>query len=517
MFEKDDHTIADLIHDETFELDPEEIRKIGYQMVDLLVEYFKDIRTTAILPNKTLQEMSKLIYEPLPQKEQTADQVLDECKKKIMPEMIRIGHPRLLGWILSSGTPIGAFADGVASALNQNVSVSGAGMATAVELLVIDWIKEILGYDPCAAGLLVSGGSLANLTALTVARNMKANFNVRNSGMKQDRSDKNMILYVSEEVHVCVPKAANILGIGTDNIRYVNVDQNFCLDTNDLRKTIVEDQKNGLHPFCVVASAGTVNTGAIDPLESIADICKQYNLWFHVDAAYGGFAALSSRLKPLLCGIECADSIALDPHKWLFIPYEAGCVLVKNSSYMKQTFAVNAEYIHAKSSSVSNEDVDFSDYGIQLSRNFRALKIWMSLKQYGVIKYGRLIDQNVNLIQYFAALINESSDFETVTKPCLSVVCFRYFPLDLQKMYKESSLVQKEKVSEYLNVLNRDVVNSMRIDGRTLLSSTILGKKFVLRACVVNYRTTKKDIVTILEILRELGNIADKKLRKTFL
>jgi len=517
MFEKDDHTIADLIHDETFDMESEEIRKIGYQMVDLLVEYFQDMRTAAILPNKTLKEMSKLIYEPLPQNEQTADQVLDECKKKIMPEMIRIGHPRLLGWILSSGTPIGAFADGVASALNQNVSVSGAGMATAVELLVIDWIKEILGYDPCAAGLLVSGGSLANLTALTVARNVKANFNVRNSGMKQDRSDKNMILYVSEEVHVCVPKAANILGIGTDNIRYVNVDQNFCLDIKDLRKKIVEDQKNGLHPFCVVASAGTVNTGAVDPLESIADICKQYNLWFHVDAAYGGFAALSSRLKPLLCGIERADSIALDPHKWLFIPYEAGCVLVKNSSYMKQTFAVNAEYIHANTSLVSNEDVDFSDYGIQLSRNFRALKIWMSLKQYGVLKYGRLIDQNVNLVQYFSALIDESLDFEIVTKPGLSIVCFRYFPMNLQKMYEESSSVQKERISEYLNVLNRDVVNSMRIDGRTLLSSTILGKKFVLRACVVNYRTTKKDIEMILEILRELGNIADKKFRKMFL
>ncbi|MCX6665984.1 MAG: aminotransferase class I/II-fold pyridoxal phosphate-dependent enzyme [Euryarchaeota archaeon] len=516
MTEKDDHTIADLIHDETFDMDPEEIRKIGYQMVDLLVEYFKDMRTSAILPNKTLQEMSKLIYEPLPQNEQTADKILDECKKKIMPEMIRIGHPRLLGWILSSGTPVGAFADGVASALNQNVSVSGAGMATAVELLVIDWIKEIIGYDPCAAGLLVSGGSLANLTALTVARNMKANFNVRHCGMKQDRLDKNMVLYVSKEVHVCVPKAANILGIGTDNIRYVNVDHNLRVDTEDLRKKIVEDQKNGLHPFCVVASAGTVNTGAIDPLESIADICKQYDLWFHVDAAYGGFAALSSRLKPLLNGIERADSIAIDPHKWLFIPYEAGCVLVKNSSYMKQTFAMGAEYIHANTSPISNEDVDFSDYGIQLSRNFRALKIWMSLKQYGVLKYGRLIDQNVHLIQYFAALINETTDFETLTDPCLSIICFRFFPTDLQKMYNDSSSIQKEMISEYLNVLNRDIIECMRRDGRILLSSTILGKRFVLRACVVNYRTTKKDIVMILEIVRELGSKSDKKLRKPF-
>jgi len=384
----------------------------------------------------------------------------------------------------------------------------------SVELLVLDWIKEILGYEPKAAGILVSGGSMANLTALAVARNAKAPFDVRSQGMRQNEPGKKMILYVSEEVHMCVPKAAHILGIGTDAIRWVNVDNNLCLDTTDLNAQITADQKDGMYPFCVVATAGTVNTGSIDPLHSIADICDKYNLWFHVDAAYGGFAAVSSNQKPLLNGITRADSLALDPHKWLFIPYEAGCVLVRNPSHMTHTFAMSAPYIHMTNGRSSSRDgVDFSDFGLQLSRQFRALKIWMSLKQYGVKKYGRLIDQNVNLARYMEALVHDSSDFEALAPSSLSIFCFRYFPEDLRQKYHRADRLQQEKIDEYLNSLNRAIGKAMYTDQRVVLSGTILGNRFVLRACIVNFRTTKKDVKEIVEILRELGAAADTQLR----
>lgn len=512
MKDKKSLELANLIKDETFDMDPEEIRQLGYHSVDIMVDYFKNIDMEPILITKTLKQMKDLLDEPLPQIEQNPRTVLNDCQNKIIANAIRIGNPRFLGWILSSGTIIGAFADGIASTLNQNVAVSGAGMATALELLVIDWIKEIIDYDSNAAGILLSGGSMANLTALATARNVTADFDVKTEGLQQD---KNMVMYVSEEVHMSVLKAADILGIGINNIHRVKVDDKFRLDTNDLKTKIIEDVNHHMFPFCVVATAGTVNTGAIDPLEPIADICKQYDLWFHVDAAYGGFAALSPQLKPLLKGITRADSVAIDPHKWLFIPFEAGCVLVKNPSHMKQTFSINAPYVHmTNTTSISNEDVDFSDYGLQLSRQFRALKIWMSLKQYGIEKYKRLINQNINLANYMSALVEESSDFEVASPVTLSVFCFRYFPEHLRQKYQEVDQLQEGKIEEYLNQLNYVIAEKMRTDQRAVLSSTVLGDKYVLRACIVNYRTTKQDIKDILTIVRELGHITDKKLRK---
>jgi glutamate/tyrosine decarboxylase-like PLP-dependent enzyme len=508
--------LEQLIRNETFDMDPEESRTLGYQVVDLMIMYLNTLQHEPILPQKTFQEMKHLINEPLPQNPQNPHDILQECQQKIITNAVHIGNPRLLGWMLASGTAISAFAEEIASTLNQNVSVSGSTIATVVELLVLDWMKQILGYDAKAGGILVSGGSMANLTALTVARNIKADFDVTSQGMIQQ--EKHMTIYVSSEVHHCVPKAAHILGIGTHNIRWVKTDENQRLDPKDLIMKINEDLSSGKKPFCVVATAGTVNTGAIDPLDAIADICQHHELWFHVDAAYGGFAALSDTYKPLLKGIERADSVVLDPHKWLFIPYEAGCVLVKNSSDMKQTFTVDAPYIHTKKNvSASDEEIDFSDYGIQLSRQFRALKIWMSLKQYGIKKYQQLIEQNIHLAQYLEAIVNESKDFENAAPAGLSTVCFRYYPQDLQQKYPEKTIAEQEKINDYLNLLNRAIIEKMRMDGRALLSSTILENKFVLRACIMNYRTTKQDIRIIIEVIRELGKKKDVELRKKFL
>ncbi|MFW6149739.1 MAG: pyridoxal phosphate-dependent decarboxylase family protein, partial [Atribacterota bacterium] len=345
-----------------------------------------------------------------------------------------------------------------------------------------------------------------------VARNTKADYNVKAQGINQNR--KNMILYVSEEVHMCIPKAANMLGIGTKNIRNVKVDQDYRLDLKDLKTKIIEDQNHHKYPFAVVATAGTVNTGAIDPLNGIADICQDYNLWFHVDAAYGGFAALSKNVKTLLKGLNRADSIALDPHKWLFIPYEAGCVLVKNPAHIRDTFFMHPAYLHVKPSKSPNEYVDLSDYSLQLSRQFRALKIWMSLKQYGTKKYERVINQNIHLAQYLEALVNESPDFQAITSANLSIFCFRYIPKDLKQRYPRMNHNKQKQINKYLNQLNQSIIEKMLKDSHILISSTILNDIFVLRVCIVNYRTTKQDIKDILTIVRQIGQLTDKKLCK---
>ncbi len=503
-----------IISDETFEMDAEEIRRLGYHAVDIMVEYFQGMRSTPIIPEKTINGLRKCLDETIPRNGQDPHQVLNECQQKIVNQAFRMGHPRLLGWTLPSGTIIGAFADGIAGALNQNVAVSGSGIATALERLVIEWITNLIGYGPNAIGTLVSGGSMANLTGLVTARNIKANYDIRTEGVRQNPRDNNLVIYASAEVHGCILKAADVLGIGTNNINWVRVDENFRLDPHDLQNKIVVDKRNGKQPFAVVATAGTVNTGAIDPLESIGNICHEHDVWFHVDAAYGGFAMLSPKLKPLLKGIECADSIALDPHKWLFIPYEAGCVLVKNQAHLKQTFTMRSSYIHLHSNqSHKKDDVDFYEYGLQLSRQFRALKVWMSLKHHGVAKYGRMIEQNVRLTRYLVSLIDASSDFNVIATSDLSTLCFRYVPSHFQKTYGEQRLVPEEKKESYLNSLNQAIVEMMLSDRRALLSTTAIKNKLVLRVCIMNYRTTKEDIEEMMEIIRECGSAIDIKLR----
>jgi aromatic-L-amino-acid/L-tryptophan decarboxylase len=501
MTKKKSPAIKNQFDEETFDLEPAEIRRLGYHFADVITEYYASMRTSPIIPTKTLKQLKQIFDEPLPQQGMNPEALLLECQKKIVAHAVRFGHPQFLGWVLSPGTIMGAYADGLASTLNQNVSLSGAGMATAVELTVLDWIKKILGYDPKAAGILVSGGTSANLHALAVARNTQCGNNIRQQGLK---NNDHLIIYASSEAHVCIDKAVDLLGIGIDNIRRIKVDAHFHMDLQDLTKNIQQDLNQGYHPFCVVATAGTVNTGAVDPLNSMADICKKYKLWLHVDAAYGGFIALSSQLKPLLNGIHRADSIAVDPHKWLFIPYEAGCVLVRDPHHMKKTFSYSTDYLKLDNTkSFSDGDVDFADYGIQLSRCFRALKIWMSLKQYGTQRYGRMIDQNMNLARFWRTLISKSTDFKLMAPSDLSVVCFRYEPQKISEKNKE----------EYLDMLNQHILKELRKERSMLISSTVLHKKLVLRACIVNYRTTKQDVTDIMNTIQILGKKSETHLR----
>ena len=497
---------------ETLDINFEELRKIGYKSIDIITDYLKNINDLPILPNDNLDQMRTLIEESIPMGEKNSFELLDECQNKIIKNAVKVGNAKLLGWILPSSNPIGCLSDGIASAINQNVSISGSSISTAIELLVLDWIKEIIGYDKKAGGILVSGGSVANLIALTIARNVKSGIDIKQRGLK---NSSQLILYVSNEIHSCILKAANILGIGTNNVCLIQTDQNYKINTTLLEEKIKQDIKDNKKPIAVVAIAGTVNTGSIDPLTEISEICKRYDLWFHIDAAYGGFAALSNKYKNRLNGIEKADSVVLDPHKWLFIPYEAGCILVKNPNIMKETFSTKSDYINLHNDELSNkDDIDLSDYGIQLSRYFRALKIWMSLKRYGIKKYEKIIDNNINLAYEFKKLLDITADFEVLSPIHLSIVCFRYVPFEISKKYADIDSNQKQKINDYLNKLNQTIAISLRNDCRALVSTTVLKNNILaLRLCIVNYRTTIKDLNEIINIIQKYGQEIDKKER----
>ena len=498
---KKHHTDASANQPSSFDLDYHTIKQLGYQTVDAICSYIQTLSTSPTVKCPHLDECTEMISQPLPQDGSDPQQVLQECTHFILSNAVHLGHPRFLGWIVPSATPIGAFADGLASAMNQNVSISGSGAATAIELCVLNWIKTLIGYPRTAGGLLVSGGSVGNLTALTIARNVQGKNTCRQKGMNQHTHP--LKIYMTNQAHSCLPRAVDVLGIGLDNIRWIDVDKNYQMDVADLELKITEDIQLNDQPLAVVASAGTTNTGSIDPLDAIAEVCRTHNLWFHVDAAYGGFATLSPSHKSVFVGLEKADSVVLDPHKWLYIPYEAGCVLVKNPEHMTSTFQYPAEYIHLDEE--SSTDINFSERGLQLSRGFRALKIWMSLKQYGVKQYASMIEQNIALAQYCANQITAMDDFSLCVPPSLSIVCFQYVPKDLQQS-QDSNVF-------YLSTLNKAILQKLRRDKRVILSGTYLADRYVLRVCIINFRTQKEDIDLMIDVIGDIGKKEDSRLR----
>jgi glutamate/tyrosine decarboxylase-like PLP-dependent enzyme len=358
-----------------------------------------------------------------------------------------------------------------------------------VELVVMDWFKGMLGLPDTAAGLLVSGGSVASLTALAVARHAVLNDEARDARV-----------YLSNQTHASVDRGLRILGISAAQMRRIPTDTSFRMDTAELEREIQRDLEAGFRPFAVVANAGATNTGAVDPLASIAEIARAYSLWFHVDAAYGGFAALTERGRRSLSGIEQADSVALDPHKWLYCSFEAGCVLVRNGGLMRETFRIMPEYMADVAR--QEREVNFCDYGLQLTRSFRALKVWMALKTYGARRFRQIIDRCLDLTEYAARLFERSPRIELVTRPQLGIFTFRYVPERLPATDTQA----------YLNRLNEKLVANITASGKLMLSSTRLGPQTVLRLCVLNHRTRKEDVKEALSIIEQLGREAEASL-----
>jgi glutamate/tyrosine decarboxylase-like PLP-dependent enzyme len=469
-------------------LPPEDFRAIAGAAVDFLVGYFESLETRPVVVPTTSRAIRQQIDEPLPAAGADFGVLLDTVRDVICQYSRHSAHPRMFGYVASPGTAVTALSHMLAAAININVTAwRSAPSAADLERLTIDWLKEMLGYPAAAGGLLLSGGSMANFAGLAAARSAKAGVDVVRDGVAA--AGRRMCVYVSEESHYSVAKAAGMLGLGESNVRAVKMDKCLRIDLDDFERLVAEDRAAGHLPFCVVANAGTTATGAFDPLAQVADFARRNDLWMHVDAAYGGFAALAPSARHFFAGIERADSIALDPHKWLYLPVGCGCVLYKDPAAARSAFAHGADY--TRTIGLQNDEAfAFWDYGPELTRPFRALDLWMLIKFAGTRRLGQAIEENIACAKYFEELANASEDFEMLAPVELSIFCFRYVP---------------KGFTGDLDAFNERLLVAVQRAGSTYLSNARVGGKFALRGCVLNYRTTKADMERVLKDVRALG------------
>src|ERR1017187_1953886 len=466
----------------------DEFRRIAGQAVDFLAAYYETLAGRSVLVSTTSQAIRQIIDERLPQYGADFEELLHTFRDVISEFARHNAHPRFFGYVSSPGTAITAVGSMLAAALNINATCwRSAPTGTDLEHLTIDWLKQMLGYPAEAAGLLTSGGSMANFAALAAARSRKAPVNVVRDGMAA--VGRRMCLYVSEEGHFSIAKAAGMLGIGESNVRSVKTDHQLRMDVGELSRLIEADLAAGHLPFCVVASAGTTATGAFDPLGPIADVVRRHDLWLHVDAAYGGFAALAPSAWHHFERIAEADSVTLDPHKWLYLPVGCGCVLYKDPAAARAAFQHGAEYARVIGLE-RDEAFAFWDYGPELTRPFRALDLWLLIKYAGAERLGQAIEENIACAEYLQGLVNVSDDFEMLAPVGLSVFCFRYKP---------------KNFTGDLDSLNERLLIELQRSGSTYLSNAKIHGHFALRGCVLNYRTTKSDMERVLEDVRKAG------------
>ncbi len=473
-------------------LDPEDwesMRALGHRMIDDMLDYMKTVRERPVWQHAP-EQVKAHFNRPLPLDPQPPEEVYEEFLEYVLPYPVGNIHPRFWGWVFGTGTVLGALAELLAAAMNTNAGDFDHHSANHVEKQVIDWCKEMLGFPAAASGLLTSGCSAANLIGLTVARNAKAGFDLRREGIQA--APHRMVLYASEEIHSSIQKAVELLGLGSDALRLVPVNDYFQIGLEALKATIAQDREEGHRPFCVVGAAGTTNTGAIDDLDALADICQQENLWLHVDGAFGAWAALAPGARDLVKGMERADSLAFDLHKWMYMPYEIGCMLVQREEEHRKAFSLTPAYLARGEGGrgLTGGDLPWlCDYGFQLSREFRALKAWMSFKEHGSRKYGRLIQQNIDQARYLAELIETTPEVELAAPVPLNVVCFRYIRSGLD--------------DAALDALNKQILVELQEQGIAAPSGTTIGGKYVLHVAHTNHRSRREDFdILVREVIR---------------
>ncbi|MEZ4886261.1 MAG: pyridoxal-dependent decarboxylase [Chitinophagales bacterium] len=464
---------------------------------EVVIDRFKNLDDAKAYAGFSPATVEEWFDENLPTEGMNFEELLTWVKEKVVDTATLNIGPYMYAYVMAGGTQISIIAELLAATINQNVGKWHlAPSITELEKRVVKWGAEFIGYPSTAGGVLVSGGSAANLTSLTVARNLfLEQADVRRKGLAGLPA---LRVYASTEVHGCVDKSIEFLGIGSDNLQKIKTNPDFTINLEALIANIETDLSEGHCPFCIVGNAGTVNTGAIDDLEKLAEIAQKYKMWYHVDGAYGGLAAAVENRKPLFKGMEKADSLALDFHKWLYQPFEAGCAMIKNWDSLHRSFHREAAYL---SSDKQNDGrLDFNDYGFQLSRNAKSLKIYMTFKAYGAEKLRNAIAEDIENTRYLASLVEAAPDFRVCSDVVLGIVCFQF-------------LGKSDGSDEdHVNQLNRNIIPALERDGRVFIAGTTLNNRAVIRACLINHRQQHKHLAHLLEVIREVGIEVEKQL-----
>jgi aromatic-L-amino-acid/L-tryptophan decarboxylase len=473
-------------------LDPQDwdaFRALAHRMVDRMIDFQRGARDQPAW-RPVAAETEAYFRQPAPRQGRAAEEVYDSFLRHVLPYPTGTYHPRFWGWVGGTGSPLGMMADLLASGMNATAGQFNDA-AARVERQVIDWMKEGLGYAPEAGGIVTSGGSVANLIGLAVARDAAGSSEIPAKGVAAAGAGAGLRLYASEQVHSSVVKSAQLLGIGRAGVRLIPVDAHDRMRLEALLAAIVEDRRLGFQPFAVVGNAGTVNTGATDDLDALADLAAEQGLWLHVDGAFGALAALSPKLRPVVKGLERADSIAFDFHKWLYVNYEAGCVLIRDGLAHRRSFNAPASYLDAFPRGTAAQPDPTDSRGPQLSRGFKALKVWMTLSAYGLDTFGRMVEQNVAQARYLARRVDETPALERLAPVPLNIVCFRYAPATVD--------------ATRLDEINKEILMRLQERGIAVPSSTRLRGRFALRVAICNQRSRRADFDALVEAAVGIG------------
>jgi aromatic-L-amino-acid decarboxylase len=493
-------TNADLAHlwNSRLNMEADTFREIGHQLIDDIADFLSSIGDHPVTTSPLPHILREKLPASMPVNGMESAALLKETWQLMVNNSLFNGHPRFWGYITSSPTPIGMLGDLLASAINSNCGAYVLSpMATEIEKQTIQWLAQLIGY-PAGSGIMVSGGNMANFLGFLAARKAKAGWNIRDQGLQP--SQGKWRVYTSAETHTWINKAADLFGLGLESLRWIPVDRDQRMDIHKLEQAIVDDNNAGLIPLMIVGTAGSVSTGTVDPLDKIAALCKKYHCWFHVDGAYGGFAAALPELGEMFRGIEEADSVAIDPHKWLYSPIEAGCTLVKDPNSLTDAFSFHPVYYNFDGE--DEPQTNFYERGMQNSRGFRALKVWLGLRQIGTDGHTRLIREDIALARMLFDTLMHEEDIEVFTQH-LSITTFRYKPVDMPTASQE-----------YLNKLNQALLNKLQSAGEIFPSNAVINGDFVLRVCIVNFRTSANDIASVAGIVKREGRLIHEEWQK---
>ena len=484
------------------EMTEDQFRSLGHDLVGRIAGFLGSLRGRAVTPAESADKVRAALdaARTLPEQSAEAGALLQSTADLLFQHSLFNGHPRFYGYITSSAAPIGMLAELLAAAVNANVGAwKLSPMATEIEAQTIRWLAQFIGYPADCGGLLLSGGNMANLTCFLAARAAKAGWDVRKQGVA---SGPSLLAYASTETHTWIQKAADLTGLGTESIRWIDVDKQQRMDLAALEVQYKRDVEEGHRPFLVVGAAGTVSTGAVDPLPDLAAFCRERKLWFHVDGAYGAFAAGIKEAPADLMGLTAADSVAVDPHKWLYAPLEAGCALVRDPAALRNAFSYHPPYY-----SFDVEATNYYDLGPQNSRGFRALKIWLALQHAGAAAYRKMIGEDVAFARHLYELAAEHPELEAFTHN-LSITTLRYVPSGLR------ASVGSEQTEAYLNRLNQLLLTYIENSGEAFCSNALIEGKCALRFCIVNFRTSTGDIEAVPPLVASLGSQAHAELSR---